>query len=153
MAKKRVKIRKDGKPDKRLLNKGNPNIVPAPKGNLRAEKFKLPEERQNAYACFLDHMAQGYSQGSFCEPCTARTIFKMIELHPEEFDEEALDLAKAKAMQFWEKLGVAGAAGKIKNFNAASWIFNMKNRHGWRDKIDHDHGGDLNVNVTIKKWE
>jgi hypothetical protein len=34
----------------------------------------------------------------------------------------------------WEQYGIAGMVGKIKGFNAAVWIFNMKNRFSWRDK-------------------
>ena len=37
------------------------------------------------------------------------------------------------SQRYWEMLGIAGMTGQIKNFNAAVWIFNMKNRFKWRD--------------------
>ena len=40
---------------------------------------------------------------------------------------------------FWEKAGIDGMMGEITGFNATTWIFNMKNRHGWRDKVEVDN--------------
>lgn len=45
---------------------------------------------------------------------------------------DALDEGVALAQAWWEKLGRAGAAGKI-DFNASVWIFTMKSRFGYRD--------------------
>jgi len=54
---------------------------------------------------------------------------------------------------FWERIGAAGMAGKIPGFNATVWIFNMKNRHGWRDRIEtenkHEVSGSVNLNGAI----
>lgn len=36
---------------------------------------------------------------------------------------------------WWTKLGRAGAAGKV-DIQPTTWIFNMKNRHGWKDKTE-----------------
>lgn len=50
----------------------------------------------------------------------------------------------------WEKIGLFGAKGEIEGFNAASWIFNMKNRfrEDWRDKQETDHSGLIRHEVT-----
>jgi transposase-like protein len=50
--------------------------------------------------------------------------------HPEFA--EALDEGIALAQAWWEKLGRAGAAGKV-DINATIWIFTMKSRFGYRD--------------------
>jgi hypothetical protein len=45
---------------------------------------------------------------------------------------DALDEGIALAQAWWEKLGRAGAAGKV-DINATIWIFTMKSRFGYRD--------------------
>jgi hypothetical protein len=37
---------------------------------------------------------------------------------------------------FLEKAGIMGMTGQIKNLNAAVWIFQRKNKSGWRDTIE-----------------
>lgn len=44
---------------------------------------------------------------------------------------------KALCRTWWERQGRKMAAG-VAEGNATVWIFNMKNRFGWRDKIDVD---------------
>lgn len=109
-------------------------------GNKNAEKFKTPAERQEAFRLFCDHMAAGYSAKSFHKPCVENTIYKMIKDHPEEFDHDALLMAKAEGCFVWESMGKLGTMGKLKGFNAASWWRTMQNKLGWQDKIGH--GGD-----------
>lgn len=41
---------------------------------------------------------------------------------------------------WWERTGRKMAQGA--DGNATVWIFNMKNRFGWRDKQDHNHTSD-----------
>jgi len=41
---------------------------------------------------------------------------------------------------WWTRLGRAGAIGQ-KPIQPATWCFNMKNRFGWRDKIDQQVTG------------
>jgi len=51
----------------------------------------------------------------------------------------------------WELIGMNGAKGEIQGFNAASWIFNMKNRYkdNFRDKIDYDVEFSGDINITL----
>lgn len=108
----------------------------APEGNKNAAKFSTTEERQAAFSAYCVHIAKGYSQESFHNPCTIKTITAMLKAFPEEFDDEALAIAKAKGIFKWEQIGRLGALGRIPNFNASSWIFNVKNRLGWKDKSE-----------------
>ena len=83
----------------------------------------------------IDWMAKGMSFESFAGEVGAskQTIYDWVDRRPEFA--EAKRLAFDKCRVFWEKLMIAGAAGKIKNFNATMVIFNMKNRFKdeWRD--------------------
>lgn len=87
-------------------------------------------------ADLVEHMAQGYSFHSFGGKIKvgARTLFDWLDRHPEFQD--AKDHGEVASLYFWEKTGIAGTHGKIKGFQQASWIFNMKARfakQGWRD--------------------
>jgi len=81
----------------------------------------------------------------------AATLYNWEKEHPEFLE------AKRKAFEanriFWERIGLAGMAGKIDGFNATVWIFNMKNRHHWRDRIEtenkHEVSGTLNLNGPV----
>lgn len=117
----------------------------AEKGNKYTEKFKTPEARKKAYEAFCEHIAQGYSAKSFHDPCVENTILKMMKDYPQDCPEEQLEAAKAQGRLFWERIGVAGTTGKLKGFNPSSWIFNMKNRLGWKDKQEHSFDGSAPV--------
>lgn len=93
----------------------------------------------------IEHMARGYSVESFAGTVDVDvdTIYQWAKVHP-EFS-EAKRKGAARSRIFWETLGMglAGAqmkGGKQVKGSAASWIFNMKNRFGWRDRIEHMGG-------------
>jgi hypothetical protein len=96
--------------------------------------FETPAERQAAFDKYCDHLAKGYSSAAFYDPCTSQTIDNLRKRHPTEFDEGKLKAARAQGVHLWETMGMAGAAGKLKNFNPSAWIFNVKNRLGWKDR-------------------
>lgn len=50
----------------------------------------------------------------------------------------AISAAKEASIVWWEDLGQGLASGKVDG-NATSWIFNMKNRAGWRDQVQVDN--------------
>ena len=83
----------------------------------------------------IDHMAKGLSFESFAADCntTKKTLYNWTELFPEFLN--AKKRGEEKCRRWWETLGTNLAAGKKKG-NAAVYIFNMKNRFGWRDKIE-----------------
>lgn len=84
----------------------------------------------------IEHMKTGLSFETFATVVGAgrETIYEWARVHPEFSD------AKTKGFEenlaFWEKAGISGMLGHIQGFNAAVFIFNMKNRHHWRDKVD-----------------
>ena len=99
----------------------------------RPTKYK-PEMCQKA----IDFMTQGYSKEATAAhlDISEDSLYEYIKKHP-EFS-EAIKEGSLKSRLWWEKLGMGGAAGKLAGFNATAWIFNMKNRHNWKDKIETD---------------
>lgn len=101
-------------------------------------------------------MAKGYSQ-EVCAHELGITFETWSQWKKKGKNPEFSDAVKqgiAASRQFWENLGIDGATGSPE-FNATAWIFNMKNRFGWRDK--HEFSGDKDnpliptLNVTIKR--
>jgi hypothetical protein len=75
-----------------------------------------------------------------------------MKKHPEDFDTQKIEQAERQCIRFWEEMGKDGAAGKIKNFNPAAWIFNVKNRLRWKDKQEIEHSGEIKgVTVYLPK--
>jgi len=85
----------------------------------------------------IEHMAKGLSFECFgaVVDCSEPTLYEWLKAHP-EFS-KSQKRAKAKCKIFWEQAGIDGMH-KGKDFNAAVWIFNMKNRFNWKDKLEHD---------------
>lgn len=69
---------------------------------------------------------------------------------------EALAAGTALAQAWWEKLGRAGAAGKV-DVQPALWIFTMKNRFDWTDKRETEvtgkGGGPIAITWPLPKTE
>jgi len=102
----------------------------APIGNLNAEKFSTPEERQKVASDYLEHCRLGLSDASFY--VEEDTMRRYIDDYPIDFG--TIKEARRLRRLFWENMGIKGMSGEIKGFNSASWIFNMKNRFGWKDQ-------------------
>jgi len=97
-------------------------------------KVGRPTKYKEKYCeMLIKHMATGLSFGTFgaiidiSEP----TLYEWLKVHPEFLKSQKTALLKNKV--FWEQAGIDGM-GKGKDFNAAVWIFNMKNRFNWKDK-------------------
>lgn len=105
-----------------------------------------PESHFREEYCDLlvDHMARGHSFESFGSVVnkSRKTLYKWVDKF--ETFSEAKEIGTLKSLEFFEKLGMAAMAGRIKGFQAAVYIFTMKNRHGWRDQLD------LTADTTIK---
>ena len=129
--------------------------MPSPLGGMsNNKKWRTSEERKAVCQALCDHLSQGLSMK--CWPLSdPATVKSYIEEFPEDFDAEAIADAKRKGLLFWERLGIDGATGVNKDFNATSWIYNMKNRYprDWADRIVQEQtgkdGGPIESNVTI----
>lgn len=100
----------------------------------------------------VDHMKQGLSFEAFAGVVgvSNKTLYNWVNKY-EEFS-EAKEKGSSLCRNFWEKLGIRGAAGKLPGFNAAAWIFNMKNRFKWVDRHDVNHTGEMNkIYINIDK--
>jgi hypothetical protein len=84
----------------------------------------------------IEHMSEGLSFESFAAKadCHFDQLYSWCKKYPEFY--EAKNIGIAKSLLIWERLGIKGAIGELENFNVGSWIFNMKNRFKWRDKLE-----------------
>ena len=90
-------------------------------------------------------LAKRFKDGeSVAEVCAAIGICKTSFYKATELSEEFMDAYK-KGLEgseaWWCKLGREGAACETA-IQPATWIFNMKNRFGWRDKQEVAGAGD-----------
>ena len=86
-------------------------------------------------------MSQGFSKAEAAAHLgITRETLNQWEKGKAEFS-DAIKEGENQSALWWAKMGMAGMTGKVPGFNAAIWIFNMKNRHGWADKTDVNHGG------------
>jgi len=97
---------------------------------------KPTKYRKEHCEALINHMKEGLSFHAFAGRLlvSPRVLFDWVEKHP-EFHEAKL-IGEMVGLLFWEKTGIAGTHGKIKGFQQASFIFNMKARfakYGWRD--------------------
>lgn len=103
--------------------------------------------KENLPKKLIDHMSKGYSFESFgaVADCTRACLYKWVEKYPEF--KEAKDMGTMKSQYVWEKIGLEMALTKHDG-NPTAWIFNMKNRFGWRDKVEHS--GDQEKPIGMK---
>lgn len=95
----------------------------------------------------VEHMESGLSFECFAGVLgvTKQIIYDWCERHPEFLD--AKNRGWSKSQLTYEKIGRSAMAGKIPNFNTAVWIFNMKNRFGWSDRIETKVEGTANIKL------
>ena len=101
--------------------------------------FGRPTKYKPEFCSMLvKHFAEGYSFESFgaIADCCFDTLHEWVKVYPDFSD--AKKQGKPKSLYWWETVGRGGVTGKLKGFNTATWIFNMKNRHGWRDVQEID---------------
>lgn len=100
----------------------------------------------------LGYWADG---ASLAEVCLAMGIvrtsyYKLCKLSEAFSDADKLGRTNSEA--WWVQLGKDGATGE-KPVQASVWIFNMKNRFGWRDKseavISGPEGGPVKIDSKI----
>lgn len=109
------------------------NAPPAPKGNQRAAKYNTLEKRQELCKKWCAHMRMGYTKESF-EECDPQTFRCYIKDFPGDFDIDEINAAERAGRLKWEKWGIGGTLGQIKNFNSSCYKFKVSNRYGWVQK-------------------
>jgi len=89
-------------------------------------------------------MARGFSIISFAGKIGVdeRSIYYWVAKYPDFF--QSIKIGKAKSILFWERVGMLGMMGKIQGFSASTWVFQMKNRWGWSEKLSVDLLDELN---------
>lgn len=82
----------------------------------------------------LDHMEKGFSLEAFggVVRVSRETLYEWQRVHPEFSDTVAL--GKTLCQLRWEEFGKDMMMGKVFGGSSTIYIFNMKNRFGWRDQ-------------------
>jgi hypothetical protein len=104
----------------------------APKGNKNAAYS--PAEQEALKADYISHLQNGKNLVDFI-PCDYRTVEKLFVLQSEK---DLLESAKRENRAWWYDLAQRAAQGIVQNANATLIVFGLKNKCGWRDKIDQD---------------
>jgi hypothetical protein len=99
----------------------------------------------------IDHMASGKSYETFGYKVGVNrsTVYKWEKKHPEFVD--AKKAAFDASLDFWENAGIQGMfmGGKDNPFNSTVWVFNMKNRFNWRDKVESEVKEQKEITVVL----
>jgi hypothetical protein len=99
----------------------------------------------------IDHMSKGFSFESFAGivETDRQTIYNWTDKHPEFFD--AKKEAFEKSRVFWEEAALKGLWNDKDGpqLNNTIWIFNMKNRFGWKDKVEVEETGTKEIKISI----
>jgi hypothetical protein len=105
------------------------------------------EYREEYCAALFEHMSGGFSFESFAPSVGVHrdTLYEWAKVHPAFSD--AKKAGTDASLFYYEKIFKAGIMGKIKNFNAASLIFLMKNRFKWTDRNEQE----INVAASLHK--
>ena len=113
------------------------DLVKSEKANVYVVGKKGRPTKYNAKLCALlpAMFANGESVPEVCADLGIHkdTFFEWVKTYKEFSDsyKKGLELSEA----WWTKLGRAGATGKAK-IQPATWIFNMKNRFKWTDRVE-----------------
>jgi len=117
----------------------------------KTKKSNNPDGRPDGYKpeyckLLIKHGVTGLSFEAFAGKIstTFKTLYNWADKYPEFL--QAKKEFEAKSRIFWEQEGIDGlwsistrnkdGSTTSKSLNSSVWIFNMKNRHKWRDKIE-----------------
>lgn len=119
----------------------------APAKKRAAKKQPAKTGRPTKYTPALakrlpDMFANGESVAEVCVELDIHkdTFYEWIKKYPAFSDAYKKGLQRSEA--WWSKLGRAGSMGQVK-IQPATWIFNMKNRFNWTDRIETEHSGEI----------
>lgn len=137
-------------PKKKVAKKKAAPIKRKPK--TKAKPVGRPTRYQKRFATELPAMFKnGESVAEVCVELgiCKQTFYTWTEAHPEFLD--AYNKGRELSEAWWHKIGRANATGRMRG-NAATWIFNMKNRFGWKDRTEVDSNvtiGEAGVGVEV----
>lgn len=105
---------------------------------MSAKPYKYKEEYCKK---LIEHMAKGLSLEAFAGSInvTRDCIYKWKKVNP-EFG-EAFEIGKARQHMFFETMGIKAMNGGIKNFQASTYIFTLKNKLKWKDTVEQEISG------------
>lgn len=98
-----------------------------------------------------DFMAKGYSFEAFAGSIGThkQVVYEWRERNQDFGDavKEAFDLCRIK----WESMALDHVymTGQNEKFNAVVWLFNMKNRFGWRDQQNLEISGKVTLEDLV----
>ena len=97
----------------------------------------------------LKLMSEGYSQTASAGiiGVTSKTISDWCTRY-ESFG-EAVTLGRASRQAFWEKMGIEGATGKIKGFNATVWAKVSASEFNMVERREISLEADIKQDVTV----
>ena len=104
-----------------------------------------PSKYEKKYCNMLvDHCARGGHMNDFCTQIgvSQSTVYLWASARNDDGTYKYPDFVEAKktaeafAHRYWSEVGRRGIIGNIKGFNAAAWIFLMKNKFQWTDRHD-----------------
>jgi hypothetical protein len=133
------------KPKKKV---GSKSTYPA----WQKSKFGRPTLYKPEYCQMLiDFMGQGYSFEAFAGHIgtCADQIYRWTKDQP-DFLKAKKDGFAANRI-FWEGKGIKGQ-NRGKDFNATVWVFNMKNRFNWGDRIAVGPTEDVETDMTAYEF-
>lgn len=106
-------------------------------GYYRVMKFGRPSKYKRKYNLLaFDLLTKGYSKEAVAGKIgiSKQCFYEWVQKYQDFGD--AVQRGESASQFYWEDLGMLGTLGQIKGFNASSWMFNMKNRFGWSEKVD-----------------
>lgn len=120
------------------------NLIPVGERVIMEDRVKTgrPTKYKEEYCQkLIEHMESGFSYESFAGlvGVSKQTIYDWEKVNPLFLDSKRIAFEKSRL--FWERCGIEGMfmGGKENPFNSTVWIFNMKNRFNWRDKVESTH--------------
>lgn len=118
-------------------------------GEIMADETKRGVGRPTDYdptfcSALIEHMGKGASFEAFAGVLgvSKQSLYTWFGKYPDFMD--AKKIGEAKSLLFWERIGIDGLweeTGKDASgmkLNTSNWIFQMKNRHKWKDRQDVD---------------
>lgn len=115
-------------------------------------KAGRPSKYQPEYAeKIIELMRDGCSikEAAYSWGIARSTIYEWAKKNPEFA--EAVELGVEFSEGYWEQHGRKNLYNK--DFNSTLWYMNMKNRFGWKDKVDASHTVELKHEDALKELE